>query len=280
MAAPSTAILDAFNRANGGLGASWTTYGVGLRAQRIDGNATVQIGAEAFNTWTGLVRILASNDVFDGAGIELERTSSSGRVTIIGGVPLTISNGGLNVGTATGAGAGEIVASGQIRSTGSMIAGTNSSPAYLVANGPAANNHGWLIQTGGLNRWVGESIAADGENFYLSRFNDAGAYAGSPLTISRATGNIGIEALPVVGERLRIRGGGNGTSYTLVTQSNAGSSTFGVRDDGMVYVRDFLDLQARTAPAAGAGARIFLDSADGDLKVTFPNGTTRTLATN
>jgi hypothetical protein len=142
----------------------------------------------------------------------------------------------------------------------------------------ASGNHYVVLGGGGDTGDSNLALLYDSGNDRAQIVSHLNGSAYKPLYIH--TSVIGINTIPVTGETMRIRGGGGGTSYTLVTQDSGGSSTFGVRDDGMVYIRNYLDVQAAAAPATGGGARIYLDSADGDLKVKFSNGVVRTIALN
>lgn len=79
--------------------------------------------------------------------------------------------------------------------TGTITVTMNASNNWPAINGTAAMNRSIVGQTGGLNRWqlaLGNAAAESGSNvgsdFYLTKYNDAGAANGYVYFASRSTG--------------------------------------------------------------------------------------------
>lgn len=72
---------------------------------------------------------------------------------------------------------------GYLPLTGGTLTGGLTAPVYTLA-APAGQNADEWVSVGGVMRWLTRRT----DNYELHRYNDAGAYLGSPLQISRATG--------------------------------------------------------------------------------------------
>lgn len=106
-------------------------------------------------------------------------------------------------------------------STGDIsVAGTTGEPKVRI-NGNAATNRYLRLDTGNTQRWqVGASAASEsgsnvGSNFYINRFDDAGAYLSSPMTIDRASGDIQLSG------KVQTTGPFKPGSYTTTTLPSA-----------------------------------------------------------
>ena len=84
-------------------------------------------------------------------------------------------------------------------------------------------------------------------------------------------GEPGILRYNTTGQMFRLRNEGNTTNFNLEAGSIRGITN--VRSDNELQLGDGI-----TAPAATAGrAKIFIDTADGDLKIIYGDGTTKTI---
>jgi len=70
-------------------------------------------------------------------------------------------------------------------------------------------SNGIVVQTSAVNRWIIEKGAGDGLFFY--RYNDAGGYAGNPVKLNRANGNVELENNVVISTA------GNGVDFSANT---------------------------------------------------------------
>lgn len=69
---------------------------------------------------------------------------------------------------------------------------------------------------------------------------------------------------------------GDGTEPIFIAETSGGSNTFQVLEDGSFAIADGI-----TAPSSATGlAKIYIDSADGDLKIIFSDGTVKTITTD
>lgn len=80
--------------------------------------------------------------------------------------------------------------------TGTTITGTgNVSGANVIANNAAGTARGFIIRTSGVARWANQSDTAAesgsnaGTNYGIFRYNDAGAFLSTVLSIIRSSGN-------------------------------------------------------------------------------------------
>lgn len=82
--------------------------------------------------------------------------------------------------------------------TNNQTAGTNSAFNLWATNGPAGVGRYSLFETAGSNRWLlgedgtAESGANAGSNWNECRFSDVGAFIDCPISISRASGAVGL----------------------------------------------------------------------------------------
>ena len=101
--------------------------------------------------------------------------------------------------------AGRAVAMG----SGSVI-GNGSAYSNLTLNSSSAGGFDLNIQTAGVGRWV-VSKTPTVDDFFIYRYSDAGSYAGNPLQISRANGNVRLENNLVIGTS------GNGIDFSATS---------------------------------------------------------------
>ena len=184
-------------------------------------------------------------------------------ISFEGGINVT---SGLNVGSATGATAGQIKASGNIAApTATFTPNTSgASTGLTVINGDITT-----YRTGGttgviyLNSAGNRYLYFDGEKYqmpgaeldiYGSRALHEGNYSSYalPLTGGTVSGPVGIRETASSGAGLILRGTGTTSgTFGLVVRDNAGANTFLVRDDGVVWVRNspvlYSDARLKTA---------------------------------
>ena len=86
--------------------------------------------------------------------------------------------------------------------------------ASLILNGPAGTARNLFSQTAGVNRWElqlagasPESGSNAGSDFFIYRYNDAGAVIDAPMTINRATGAAAFTVKPSIPGYLQLSGG-------------------------------------------------------------------------
>lgn len=105
---------------------------------------------------------------------------------------------------------------------GGTLTGGLTAPAVAV-NGAAGAYRSLNFNTNGVLRWaLGEDNAAEsgsnaGSNFFIARYNDAGAGLGTPVSINRANGGVTIGTLSVSGSLTANSGilcGSNGVTYS------------------------------------------------------------------
>jgi endosialidase-like protein len=152
------------------IGQFGTTYG---GADMLDDGSTNGQTA-LLNTFTQAVRQIVLN------------TSGTGYLPLAGGTltgPLTIDASGNQLAINAPAGSGAEV----------MLGRPSGQVAYVQA------------QTGALLRWQLQLASADpetggntGSNFYITRFNDSGAFLDTPFQINRATGIVNFTRAPTV----------------------------------------------------------------------------------
>jgi Chaperone of endosialidase len=134
-----------------------------------------------------------------------------------------------------------------IQSSSSVTANvqSNGSNAYVSTAAPSASEAAFAFKTYAsgslLTRWLfGKSNASEsgsdaGSDFFINRYNDAGAYLGQPLSITRSTGQVNIGTLkattfqmttsPTNGYVLQSDASGNGTWVNPTTLSNGNWTT-------------------------------------------------------
>lgn len=189
-------------------------------------------------------------------------------------VPSLSFNGGLNVGTATGAAAGEIFTSGDVGiGTSSpqsrlnvMVAGTNVVPVYIESSDYFASAGGKIA----LEFRTLDTRGTAARNARIGMTN-LQVWTQSPALYFEA-GNTEIMRLLSAGRVLIGTTVDDGVNHLQVNGSVKAVYT----------VTSWLDiLDGVAAPATVAGwARIYVDTADGDLKIKFGNGTVKTIVTD
>jgi hypothetical protein len=185
-------------------------------------------------------------------------TTSSGALVVSGGVGVakTINVAeGITIGT-------------------SSIYGVN-----VKLNSQSGEEKTFLFQSVGVNRW-GFGVEASlefgsnsGSDFHLVSYSDAGIIIDVPIRLVRSAGGAFTLSRPAVFS--------SSTASTSIA-TGALKITGGLGVGGAVNAGTFYGLvDGVTAPATESGyARIYVDSADGDLKVKFGDGTVKTLATD
>lgn len=88
----------------------------------------------------------------------------------------------------------------QITGTSAVFSSSVGATQNMTITGAAATIRSLGITTAGSQRWLvyansdAESGSSAGSTFAISRYNDAGSFLGSPITIARATGAITVES--------------------------------------------------------------------------------------
>lgn len=88
------------------------------------------------------------------------------------------------------------ISAGIIATSNYIHVNTSTGTAFVYIQANAGIGKYLVFRTGSLNRWLGgsdtgaESGANAGSDFFLNRYDDAGAYISTPFIISRATGNV------------------------------------------------------------------------------------------
>lgn len=168
----------------------WTTT-AGVYA-RVNGGTVGPFGAAGGSGLSGMT-----------AGqIPIAATAST--VTSSIPLPLSLSNGGTGINAASNAalltGIGAVAKAGDTI-TGALTLGDATGWALLNLDKatPAGNLAAIFAKRGGVSRWnliLGDGAAESGGNagsdFYIQRFNDAGTFLDTPLSISRATGAVSL----------------------------------------------------------------------------------------
>jgi hypothetical protein len=197
------------------------------------------------------------------------------------------ANGSVGLINRSGIGALEVFDT-QVRATGEFIVESGGATIQYGLNlGAAAGaGTGEIRMSGGLNV---NALGAGAGDIHLSGYIESSSFPAGVLD----DGGTGVTAA----QGLRVRASEAGYSAAVVNQNNsaAGNGLFietvhassrlatfryGGVDRLVVGASGYLEIREMTAPATGTGARIYVDSADGDLKVKFGNGVVKTLATN
>jgi hypothetical protein len=224
------ALLDvpfSINRQNGMVG-SWNSFCVGqfsppgdcVPNRIIFGNS--HAGALGFNCYyNGTVNKYIGADY---ASVIYALTDGS--------LNMALAPAGTAGGTATFTPVFQALQSGAVQFPGGVA--TVSSPASgasLNLSGPAGNYRQISFQTAGSTRWTlftdttAESGGNAGSNFGLNSYTDAGAYLGTPFTISRVTGQITASSNVVSNGGLVGCTGAGAAGIGYVDSSGAGGST-------------------------------------------------------
>jgi hypothetical protein len=234
-----------------------------------------------------------------GGAIEiLQNSASVNRWISLGGVSntlgytesLRIANGGhvavINATASTSTSTGALVVSGgvgvakTINVAEGITIGTSSIYGVNVKlNSQSGEEKTFLFQSVGVNRW-GFGVEASlefgsnsGSDFHLVSYSDAGVIIDVPIRLVRSAGGAFTLSRPAVFS--------SSTASTSIA-TGALKITGGLGVGGAVNAGTFYGLvDGVTAPATESGyARIYVDSADGDLKVKFGDGTVKTIATD
>lgn len=198
------------------------------------------------------------------------------------GTGLTVS-GGLNVGSATGAATGEISATSSANVVTWMLKNSKATDPSLAQIA--------VLDSAAKSVALGRRDPNDATYTGYGAAGDAFIYTGSSgngfnVVVPDATNGIlrffvGTSANPLTNARLTVLKSGR---VLIGTTTDDGANLLQVNGSiqastylaclGQLYIKD-----AMTAPGAVAGyAVIYVDSADGDLKVKFADGVTKTLA--
>lgn len=183
--------------------AAWNAYGVGDGGAGIyNDNGSYQALMIAGNTSAGGTRhINMYDDVAISGNLSVAGSIlGAGSLWTRSGTTTYLTNTGDNVGIGTTAPGGPLEVRAASNTTG-----------MLRLNSAAAGQYRFTrYLTNGTVRWdVGADSSAEsgsnaGANFFFNRFNDAGTYVDTPLSIIRSTGNVGIATSP--SERLHVGG--------------------------------------------------------------------------
>lgn len=129
------------------------------------------------------------------AGTGLTGGGTSGSVSLALSTPVSVANGG--TGATTAAGAAWVQKTGDSMSglltTTQLAINPASGPAQLSLSKPTGADQALIYGTrAGLSRWAIALGTATTDDFAIARYNDAGAFVDSPITISRASGNVSL----------------------------------------------------------------------------------------
>lgn len=231
-------------------------------AAPVSGTANYPAGAIRFNSSTGVLEQY-SGSAWAALATGYLRTdgsnSMSGNFSTTGNVQVGTANclfyqsdGSGSIGVRSGANpnfryfrfayTGDFsVLNGGISAVGPIF-GKSSSSSFVSMATP--NSGDYTMQSpGGVARWqINKTNAEGGSNsgadLFISRFDDAGAYLGSPLQISRATGAVTIASAAVLAAGVTIGGGLSLLQHSAFPQgrvqptSSSVSGGFGVSDYG------------------------------------------------
>jgi hypothetical protein len=99
----------------------------------------------------------------------------------------------------------------------------------------------FLLGTAGSLRWefgadsTAESGSNSGTNFFLSRYTDGGLFAGSPITINRATGQVSLETTPLVGANIVYHAGNVSLQRLPAVSAKSGAYTVVLEDHRTLF---------------------------------------------
>jgi hypothetical protein len=119
-------------------------------------------------------------------------------------LPLPVASGGTGSTTAAAA----LSALGGAPKASPTFTGTVTLPQFTLISSAAGNARQFSWQTAGLNRWImstnatAETGANAGSDWSLDRYTDAGAYADTPLSIKRSSGQATFSQRPLFGANL------------------------------------------------------------------------------
>lgn len=248
-------------------------------------NATIQLSAtsrnESQSTSFVMVANQSTNSTYAWALVDTFAIGTSGpqgsRLHVAGSATVT---GGLNLGTATGAGAGEVLGKGAANYLRWVLENTQSNPNLVGIGVEDSAGQGIYMGRRGPNDTAYAGYGAAGDAYIYT----GGSGRGFNILVPDSINGI-----------LRFYVGTNASGAPRVTFLRSGRVLIGTTtDDGVnhlqvngsvkaVYtVTSWLDiLDGVAAPATVAGwARIYVDSADGDLKIKFGDGTVKTIVTD
>lgn len=157
--------------------------------------------------------------------------------TYNGGTAPSYMNGDLRIGTLTQNGSDKLTVAGSASflsgsvnvSDGNLVLTRSSGTQTMVMDAPAGSQRLISLRSGNSERWrVGCSATAEaggnaGSDFFVSRYDDAGAGISTPISVSRSTAMVTLAQLTVNGPTLSV-GPSRPGSYTLTTLP--GASTY------------------------------------------------------
>ena len=206
----------------------------------------------------------------DGTSSQWVPATNQGGIT----VPLPVAQGGTGSTTAAAAltSLGAVPAAGGTM-TGNLIIAPTSGAASVALQKPAsgvganvvgytAANARWLVSLGNT---AAESGSNAGSDFEIGRYNDAGTYISSPLTIARSTGAVVIAAASTLPLTL------TNTSDGYIRYNAVRAWSVGVNTGGAYQIIDVPTATARLAIDGATGAcynqsGTWTAISDGDLK--------------
>lgn len=258
-----------------------TTSTLAKLADVATGNALISGGVNTAPLWgkidltTHVSGVLPSAN--GGTGVNNAGTlTNASNTTITGGGTLALGGFTLTVpatGTAALLAVANVFTATQTISYDNAVltVGNGVGSAANVVNGAAGSNRLLSFKTNGVARWdyaanaTAESGSNAGSDFTLSAYADNGAYIDDPFLVQRVSGGFFVFNRPIYS---------NPSTGVVITLSSTDGAS--IRTEGGIAIKDGI-----TAPSATSGyAKIFVDTADGDLKIIFGDGTTKTIVTD
>jgi hypothetical protein len=191
---------------------------------------------------------------FTSSGLSIPTTTAS----------TTTSTGALVVGNGTSGGLG---VGGAVNIGGTLTVGSNltvsGNIASVGASGSGTGGGVRLVDDGGTSRWLAGLLGTAGARDYVI-YDSV-----TPRQVIGISATTGVVSL-------------SGNTASTDTASGALVITGGLGAGGAINVGTFYGMvDGVTAPGTTSGyAKIYVDSADGDLKVKFGDGTVKTIATD
>jgi hypothetical protein len=182
-----------------------------------------RIASTVNGTADGYLAIQHSNDDFGSNFVNPLNMTANGHVMVNRDATQDDGNSALQVG-------------GLLTGYGDIISNNGSAGAHFYANGNAGTYRGYVIQSGGVNRWelsaegTAENGSNSGANLFLNMFNDDGTVAATPLYIPRNSGNVLIRTESDDGSNV-LQIGGPARAYGTFTAGASGNKTAWITSD-------------------------------------------------